>query len=61
MTLQGARHSLPQLVAPRLFESAVLAHPAAPALRDAAHTTWLTYQHLDQAANKTASFYFCVL
>ncbi|XP_045108560.1 tyrocidine synthase 3-like isoform X2 [Portunus trituberculatus] len=54
MTLQGARHSLPQLVAPRLFESAVLAHPAAPALRDAAHTTWLTYQHLDQAANKTA-------
>ncbi|XP_063842218.1 beta-alanyl-bioamine nonribosomal peptide synthetase ebony-like [Scylla paramamosain] len=30
--------------------------PPPPPLRDAAHTTWLTYQHLDQAANKIARY-----
>ncbi|KAG0718641.1 Mycosubtilin synthase subunit C [Chionoecetes opilio] len=54
MTLQGPCRPLPPLVLPRLFELAALTHPTTPALRDAAHNTWLTYHHLNHAANKLA-------
>ncbi|XP_050686170.1 zwittermicin A synthase ZmaJ-like [Eriocheir sinensis] len=56
MPLHGPRRPLPLewVAAPRLFQCAALAHPKAPALRDAADPAWLTYHQLDRAANKLA-------
>ncbi|XP_068234684.1 beta-alanyl-bioamine nonribosomal peptide synthetase ebony [Palaemon carinicauda] len=59
MVLEGPIRHLPQVVAlPRLFESAVLARPTSPALKDASQETWLTYSDVNRNANALAR---CIL
>ncbi|XP_042893378.1 novobiocin biosynthesis protein H-like [Penaeus japonicus] len=55
MALQGSTRQLPEVVVlARLFEMTALTCPTAPAIKDARHDVWLSYQHLNQRANALA-------